>query len=268
LQLLLHGIILVNRNERIQDLKTIAIASQKGGTGKTTTARALGAALAASNHKTLMVDIDPQASLTIACGIDAPDKNMAGVFAGNLAPSDMIKKVSADLFLLPSDIELSKTEIDIVARSYREEILKRALEAARGLDYILIDCPPSLGLLTVNALRASNQILIPAKPEYLGLRALVILIKALRKLENELRHPLNVLGILPTFYNPRILHQKEVIEAWQKANLPVFDVRIPQSIRASEAPIAGQSIIEYAPDNPVAVAYSQLAEVITNDKEN
>ena len=249
-------------------MRKIAIASQKGGTGKTTTARALGAALAAKGRMVLMVDIDPQASLSIACGIDAPDRNIAGLFSGELQPSDITRKVSDNLYLMPSDIGLSETEIEIVSRSYREEILQRALDAAKGLDYILIDCPPSLGLLTVNALRASGEVLIPARAEYLGLRAMAILMRALRKLENDLRHPLNILGILPTFYNPRILHQQEVITAWQKANLPVFDVRIPQSIRASEAPIGGKSIIEYMPDNPVAMAYLELAEVIDNAKEN
>ena len=247
-------------------MRIIAIASQKGGTGKTTTVRNLGAALTAKGRNVLMIDIDPQASLTIACRIDAPDRNIAGVFNGDLAIGETVQKVSDNLFLIPSDIALAEVELLIVSRNAREQILERALELVRGLDFILIDCPPSLGLLTVNALRASNEILIPAKPEFLGLRTIAILVSALRNLEIELRHHMNWVGVLPTFHNPRILHHGEIIAAWKKANFPVLDVRIPQSIRVSEAPIAGKSIIEYMPDNPVAMAYLELAKVIDNER--
>jgi chromosome partitioning protein len=209
-----------------------------------------------------LIDNDPQASLTVSCGIDAPDRNIASVYSGAAGISDVVRKVSDNLFLIPSDIALSQTEIDIVNRSYREEILTRVLQGTNTLDYVLIDCAPSLGLLTVNALRASNEILIPARPEYLGLRAMSILIKSLRKLQTDMMHEMNIVGILPTFYNSRVLHHAEVIAAWRKANLPVFEIRIPQSIRASESTITGQSMIDYAPDNPVTIAYLQLAEVI------
>ncbi len=245
-------------------MRIIAIASQKGGTGKTTTTRALGAALASNGQKVLMFDNDPQASLTIACGVEAPEYNIAGMYDGDIEIRELVQRVSNNLWLVPSDIALSETEIKLVPRTRREEILSDALENASGLDYILIDCPPSLGLLTVNALRASNEILIPARPEYLGLRALVLLVQALQRLERDLKHKLNILGVLPTFYDTRILHHNEVISAWQKANLPVFDVRVPQSIRASETAIAGQSITEYMPDNPVALAYTELAEELVN----
>jgi len=243
-------------------MRIIAIASQKGGTGKTTTTRTLGAALAAKGRDVLLIDNDPQASLTVSCGIDAPDRNIANVYSGTAGIPDVVRKVSDNLYLVPSDIALSQTEIDIVSRSYREEILTRMLQRINEPDYVLIDCAPSLGLLTVNALRASNEILIPARPEYLGLRAMSILIRSLRKLQSDMMHDMNIIGILPTFYNSRVLHHAEVIAAWQKANLPVFEIRIPQSIRASESAITGQSIIDYAPDNPVTIAYLQLAEVI------
>jgi len=243
-------------------MRIIAIASQKGGTGKTTTTRTLGAALAAKGRNVLLIDNDPQASLTVSCGIDAPDGNIASVYSGAADFPEVVRKVSDNLYLIPSDIALSQTEIDIVSRSYREEILTRVLQRLDAPDYVLIDCAPSLGLLTVNALRASNEILIPARPEYLGLRAMSILIKSLRKLQIDMMHDMNIIGILPTFYNSRILHHAEVIAAWRKANLPIFEIRIPQSIRASESSITGQSIIDYAPDNPVSAAYLELAEVI------
>jgi chromosome partitioning protein len=243
-------------------MRIIAIASQKGGTGKTTTTRTLGAALAAKGRNVLLIDNDPQASLTVTCGIDAPDRNIASVYSGAAGFTDVVRMVADNLYLIPSDIALSQTEIDIVSRSYREEILTRVLQRLNAPDYVLIDCAPSLGLLTVNALRASNEILIPARPEYLGLRAMSILIKSLRKLQIDMMHDMNIIGILPTFYNSRILHHAEVIAAWRKANLPVFEMRIPQSIRASESSITGQSIIDYAPDNPVSAAYLELAEVI------
>jgi chromosome partitioning protein len=249
-------------------MRIISIASQKGGTGKTTTTRTLGAVLAANGRKVLMIDNDPQASLTVSCGIDAPDRNIASVYGGTAGLSDVVRKVSDNLYLIPSDIALSQTEIDIVSATYREEILTRRLQSTKSIDYLLIDCAPSLGLLTVNALRASNEILIPARPEYLGLRAMSILIRSLRKLQTDMMHDMNVIGILPTFYNARILHHAEVIAAWQKANLPVFEIRIPQSIRTSESSITGQSIIDYAPDNPVSIAYMQLAEVIDGEKES
>jgi len=188
--------------------------------------------------------------LTISCGIDAPEQNIAQVYAGALGFPDVVRKISDNLFLIPSDIALSQTEIDLATVDRREHILTRKLQSTKALDYVLIDCAPSLGILSVNALRAADEIIIPARPEYLGLRAMSILFRVLRSLGSAEK----ITGILPTFYNARVLHHAEVIAAWQRAKLPVFEIRIPQSIRASESPIGGQSILDTAPDNPVSVA--------------
>jgi len=237
--------------------RIIAIASQKGGTGKTTTARTLGAALAAKGRNVLLIDNDPQASLTVSCGIDAPDRNIAQVYAGAASFSDVVRKVSDNLYLIPSAFALAQTEIDLATAERRELVLTGKLGTAKT-DYVLIDCAPSLGLLTVNALRGADEIIIPTRPEYLGLRAMSLLVRVLRNLQSFDK----ITGVLPTFFSPRLLHHREVIAAWQQAKLPVFDVRIPRSIRASESPMGGISIIEYAPNNPVSIAYLELAEVI------
>jgi chromosome partitioning protein len=140
-------------------------------------------------------------------------------------------------------------------------VLKQAL--ARGhYDYALLDLPPSLGLLSVNGLTAAGEVLIPARPEYLGLRALVLLVDTIRKVKAAYNPGLKILGILPTFYNPRSIHHGEVIQAWKDAGLPVLDIAIRQSVKVAEAPVAGQSIVDYEPSSQIADAYKQLSEVI------
>lgn len=242
-------------------MRIIAIASQKGGTGKTTTTRALGAEFSKLDKSVLMIDIDPQASLTVSCGINAPGKSIAEVLAGSMEIEEIIQNVSEGLDLVPSDIALAQTELVLVGMVSRENRLKRALRR-QSYDYILIDCPPSLGLLTVNALVAAQEVLIPAKPEYLGLRALSLLLETLTEIRTELNKKLLIIGIVPTFYNSRLLHHAEIIEEWRDQRLPIMNTMIRQTVRAAEAPVLGESITDYATGSPVSKAYIELARVL------
>lgn len=247
--------------------RIICIVSQKGGVGKSTTCHALGSILARRGRNTLMIDTDPQASLSAAAGVgDVAGRSMAEVLSGTLGLAEIVKELAPGLWIAPSDIAMANTELLLVGELGRENTLKSALEAASGFDYILIDTPPSLGLLTINALVAAGECLIPARPEYLGLRALVLLMDTLAKVRKKLNPGLHTLGILPTHYRRNTKHHQEVIEAWKAAGLPLLPVCIVETIKAAEAPIAAQSIVDYAPGSSIAEAYTELAELIENAK--
>jgi chromosome partitioning protein len=246
-------------------MRTIAIASQKGGTGKTTSTLALGTLLAQRGRRVLIVDMDPQASLSISCGVDGLEASVADVLVGKKTLAKILWEVSQGFFLAPSDISLSQAELVLVGKLGRENVLKRALASVAELlklDYCLIDCPPSLNLLTVNGLVAAGEVLIPTRPEFLGRRALVPLMETIEEVKQNLNSELKILGILPTFWNPRTRHHAEVIQHWQEEKLPVLDIRIGQTIRAAEAPTLAKSITDYAPQSQVAQGYRDLVEFI------
>jgi chromosome partitioning protein len=250
----------------------IAITNQKGGVGKTTTAINLGFALAERGRRVLLVDLDPQSALSGALGLEA--NNLSRTVYDLLVDSGMparevIQPVRERVHVLPSNIDLAAAEVELVSAIGREYILREALEPVRdGYDYILIDAPPSLGLLTVNALSAADEVIIPLQAEYLALRGMRFLLETISKIKAKINPRLEIRGILGTMYNQRTLHAQEVMDEIRSLfGDKVFDVVIKSSIRFAEAPVAHQSLLEYDSRHDGAMAYRQLAEEIIHGEK-
>ena len=222
-----------------------------------------------------MVDIDPQSSLTEASGVgDAEGVSLAevlgGATPGKTKLKDIIVEVSENLFLAPADLALAATELGLASRMGRENVLKKALATVESrFDVAVIDCPPSLSLLTVNALTAADAVLIPTQPQAVDLRGLSLFLETLQNIRQELNPELETLGILPTFFDRRLTHHRDAIEAMERAELPVMQVKIGRSVRVAEAAASGETVVTFDPKNPQAQAYRELAEAINqwlNDK--
>lgn len=244
------------------------MANHKGGVGKSATAHALGVVLAGGGLRVLLIDTDPQASLTQACGLGLElDRSLADVLGGSqpgrLALSEILQPLGDGLTIAPADIALSAVELGLTSRLGREYVFRRALApVADDFDLVIIDCPPSLGLLTVGALAASNAVLIPTMPQVVDLRGLRLFVETLGTIRSEINPALEILGVLVTFYDSRLTHHQAAVEAIQRADLPVIPVTIGRSVRVAEAAGNSQSVVTYEPSNPRALEYIQLAEAI------
>ena len=246
----------------------ISMCNQKGGVGKTTTTINLGAALAEAGRKVLMVDMDPQGSLSIGLGVrdhalDGRHTVYDMLMDLNAAPlaSVVLPTSVPGMDLLPANIQLSAAELRLAGEVAREYALERALQAAREeYDYVLIDCQPSLGLLTVNALTASDGVIIPMECEYFALRGVEMLRETIGKVQERLNQRLSIDGVLPTMVDSRTLHTRETVQAvYDMFGEAVFHTTISRTVKFPETTKAGVSIVESAPNSAGAVAYRNLA---------
>jgi chromosome partitioning protein len=250
--------------------RVIAVANQKGGSGKTTTTRSLGAALAELGHATLMVDLDPQASLSEGCGLELFNlqKTTYHVLLGTVRVCDAIVQVGANLDLLPANIHLSAAELQLVNMNRREDKLRNALRTVKDqYAFVLLDCPPSFGLLTVNALSAASSVLIPMTCDYYTMLGVRLLLDTVHEIQEEVNPDLKIEGILPTRFDGRTLHAREILEQTREAlgqAVRVFDFTVRESVRFKETPITGKSILEYAGSSDGARTYRELAKEISN----
>ncbi|MCK9221076.1 MAG: ParA family protein [Limnochordia bacterium] len=249
--------------------RIIAVANQKGGVGKTTSTLNLGAALAEMGKRVLFVDLDPQGGLTVSCGYE-PDtlpKTIYNAMMRGLDAKEIMLTTEFGPDLLPANIDLSLAEMDLIGTVSRERRLGIVLREVRdNYDFILIDCQPTLGLLTLNALAVADEMLIPVACEFLALRGVKALLKMYGKVRLQLNSKLKIVGILPTMYDERTRHSKSVLEEINTTfdgKIPVFDVVIKRSIRFAEAAQAGQPIMIYAKRVEGASAYRKLAEILT-----
>jgi chromosome partitioning protein len=249
--------------------KVIAFANQKGGVAKTTTTLNLAAAFAEVGHRVLCVDMDPQGNLTMSQGID-PDtleQSMFDVLVHDLSIREVIKRREIDVAC--ASIDLAGAEIAMSTKIGRERSLTKALLAVDDdYDWVFIDTPPSLGLLTVNALTAADQVIVPVQCEYLSMRGLLQLQNTLAMIRENLNPDVQIAGILPTMVDTRTLHAKEALEILEENfGDRVFGARIRKTVRFAEAPVKGMSVLKYDPKGTAADAYRQLAkEVLSNGK--
>ena len=249
--------------------RVIAFANQKGGVAKTTTTLNLGVALRELGHRVLVVDLDPQGNLTMSQGMnpDAIERSMFDVLVHRVPISDIIHPVEVDVAV--SSIDLAGAELALSALIGRERALDKALvEVREQYDFILLDTPPSLGLLTINAFVASDGVIVPVQCEYLSLRGLVQLENTLAMVRENLNPNVRVEGIVPTMFDGRTLHSREAIEILEESfGDLVYRTRIRKTVRYAEAPVKGCSVLKYDPTGAAAEAYRELAREIVAAKE-
>jgi chromosome partitioning protein len=246
--------------------RIIAFANQKGGVAKTTSTLNLAAALKEKEKRVLCVDMDPQGNLTMSQGLnpDSIERSMFDVLVHRLPIENVIQEMEIDLAV--SSIDLAGAELALSSMIGRERALEKALAPMKAVyDYILIDTPPSLGLLTINALVAADHVIVPVQCEYLSLRGLVQLENTLAMIRENLNPNVEILGILPTMFDRRTLHAREAVEILEEnfGDL-VFKTRIKKTIRYAEAPVKGTSVLKYDPSGTAANAYRDLAKEVLN----
>lgn len=244
-----------------------AVAQQKGGVGKTTTTINLGAALSERGHRVLLVDMDPQGALSAGLGVD-PLKLSQTVYDVLRLPSLPMERIvmatDAGCFLAPANIDLAASELELVSEPGRETILKgKLMPLEEFYDYILLDCPPSLSLLTLNALAAATRVIIPVQTQYFALRGMDLLFQTIEKVRTRINPALEITGILPTMFDSRTTHAREVAEELRSSyGELVFGTSIPTTVKLQDSSLAGQSVLKLAPQSPAALAYRELAKEI------
>ncbi len=244
--------------------RIIALCNQKGGVGKTTTTISLGASLAEYGRRVLAIDFDPQGALSAGLGVESHDTTtIYDLLLGREKDTRAaIQRTSVPGFdVIPANIDLSAAEVHLINEVAREQILARVLRPVLDdYDVVLIDCQPSLGLLTVNALTAAHGVLIPLECEYFALRGVALLVETIDKVRDRLNPAITLDGIIATMYDPRTLHSREVLERVVEAfGDRVFETVIGRTVKFPDASVAGTPITTYAPDHPAAKAYRQLA---------
>jgi chromosome partitioning protein len=250
----------------MNEARVIAFANQKGGVAKTTTTLNLGVALKEQGNRVLAVDMDPQGNLTMSQGFnpDQIERSMFDVLVHRLPIGEVIAHAEIDVAV--SSIDLAGAELALSSMIGRERALEKALMEVRSqYDWILIDTPPSLGLLTINALVAANGVIVPVQCEYLSLRGLVQLENTLSMIREHLNPTVEIIGILPTMFDKRTMHAREAVEIL-KENFGdlVFNTRIRKTVRYAEAPVKGQSVLGYDPTGDAAGMYRDLAKEVLN----
>ena len=247
--------------------KIIAVANQKGGVGKTTTAINLSAALAEKGKKVLVVDIDPQGNTTSGFGIEKNEleNTVYELMLGECSVKDcMIEDVIPNLSIIPSNVNLAAAEIELIEADKKEYILKNELDWVKDkFDFVIIDCPPSLSMLTVNSMTASDSVLVPIQCEYYAMEGLSQLIHTINLVKKKLNPYLEMEGVVFTMYDSRTNLSQEVVESVKEAlEERVFETNIPRNVRLAEAPSYGMPICKYDANSAGALAYASLAEEI------
>ena len=257
---------------RVDVSRVIAVANQKGGVAKTTTVANLAAALSQLGARVLMLDMDPQGSLTLWSGRnpDQLEKSLYDALVKGLDSREILLSTPLGADLLPANIDLSLAEMELVGMVARERRLGGVLAPLRDeYDFVLVDCQPSLGLLTINAFAAADEVLVPVACEFLSTRAIQVLLRMVRKVQLRLNSKLKVAGILPTLFDRRVRHSQQELDALVTqfaGEVPVLvDCAVPRSIRFAEAAAAGKSILAFAPLHPGADAYRRLARYIAGE---
>jgi chromosome partitioning protein len=246
--------------------KVIAFANQKGGVAKTTTTLNLGVAFKERGLRVLLVDLDPQGNLTMSQGLnpDSIERSMFDVLVHRIPIQEVIEEREVDLAV--SSIDLAGAELALSSQIGRERALEKALAPVKEhYDYVLIDTPPSLGLLTINAFVAATSVIVPVQCEYLSLRGLVQLENTLSMVRENLNPVVEITGILPTMFDKRTLHAREAVDILRENfGELVYNTRIAKTIRYAEAPVKGQSVLAYDPEGEAAMLYRDLAKEVLN----
>ena len=252
----------------MKDLKVIAIANQKGGVAKTTTTHNLGVALAAKGKRVLLIDLDSQASLTISVGLEPLEvkRTIVDVLRKDGVPvSECIEQISDQLHIVTSIIDLAPMEMELLSRASREKILDRALRPVRGeYDFILVDCPPQLSILTINALSCADGVIIPVKTDYLAYRGLTQLQDSIQEIQELINPELKVLGVIATLYEKRVADDNEILAALRKEyNLLGVIKRLAV---AKKGIYDGLAVVEQTPGSEISIEYNKIADMIIAEK--